>query len=442
MEKPAISFGFFTEYQEAVELYFSQNPTESKLIQAISDNYGVKKELIVPGPAEYFLPGGLFFGSGVEFISEELGFSITSLDAQILREVGPIVLPVPAVHEALGNLNSSKIFDQSQVTKQLQVRQGLDDQLRTEISQKTGFHPKYLAFNYGVDGVLSSLFRMIREENGPSKILLDMPNYFEAISYAKKSGHTLIEVSREVASGFALPLEEYLSKLATKPRVVLLTDPTNPLGSAWSSEELRAILESVVEGTSVVIDRADAVLPVSISDQELLERYQSLDILIMRSFSKEYAMAGWRVGYAVGTREETITRLQKYSPKVLMQESYKEALRRMGDGTKGNIIQSYAQAHAYVEGNRPELENSGLKIHPSISGCFILEFKENSEERIKKLFERLGEKYGCTTYPYLPLVGGQGPHDLRGLPSNCVRGIIGSMRELLETYQELFVNSS
>lgn len=82
--------------------------------------------------------------------------------------------------------------------------------------------------------------------------------------------------------------------------LVLIANPNNPTGTAWRADEVRAVLEGVPDDVLVVLDEAyhefvtDAEVP---DGAERLGEYPNL--VVLRTFSKAWALAGLRVGYAM-----------------------------------------------------------------------------------------------------------------------------------------------
>jgi len=96
---------------------------------------------------------------------------------------------------------------------------------------------------------------------------------------------------------------EELLAAACQPgaRAVVIASPNDPTGTLTTSAELRMLLEGVPSGVAVLLDEAlvDFVDAQSQSSSiELLEEFPRL--LVFRSFSKAWGLAGTRVGYAIG----------------------------------------------------------------------------------------------------------------------------------------------
>ncbi|MCP1124052.1 histidinol-phosphate transaminase [Bacillus sp. 3103sda1] len=96
-------------------------------------------------------------------------------------------------------------------------------------------------------------------------------------------------------------LDEIASAIDGKTKIVWICNPNNPTGTYVNDRKLREFMREVHKETLVVIDEAyyeyvtASDLPDTIS---LLKEYKNL--LILRTFSKAYGLAAFRVGYAIG----------------------------------------------------------------------------------------------------------------------------------------------
>jgi histidinol-phosphate aminotransferase len=123
------------------------------------------------------------------------------------------------------------------------------------------------------------------------------------------------------ATPVAIPLEQDgrhdLAAMAAavndRTRLVFLCSPNNPTGPTLSREEVRGFLAAVPDDLLVVLDEAYAEYvrdPFAVSGiRDFLDRP---NVVVLRSFSKAYGLAGLRVGYAVGP-EEVIALLRSVS---------------------------------------------------------------------------------------------------------------------------------
>ncbi|MFQ5998358.1 MAG: pyridoxal phosphate-dependent aminotransferase [Candidatus Bathyarchaeia archaeon] len=107
-------------------------------------------------------------------------------------------------------------------------------------------------------------------------------------------------------------LEQLKSKITSKTKVIIVNSPHNPTGGVYSRELLKAIMDLAQDNDLFVLadETYDAFL-YGESFNTITEFDKNLErTVVTNSFSKTFAMTGWRVGY-VATSEKLITELVK-----------------------------------------------------------------------------------------------------------------------------------
>src|SRR5258707_3692954 len=100
--------------------------------------------------------------------------------------------------------------------------------------------------------------------------------------------------------------------ITPKTGVIYLANPNNPTGSAFTGKEFEEFLASVPDGVLVVLDEAYIDYAVSMDLQQSVEAYRKRkNLLILRTFSKVYGLAGLRIGYAI-RRPEVLSAMNKF----------------------------------------------------------------------------------------------------------------------------------
>jgi histidinol-phosphate aminotransferase len=100
---------------------------------------------------------------------------------------------------------------------------------------------------------------------------------------------------------FAFDLHAMKEAITPNTGVIYLANPNNPTGSAFTGKEFADFLEKVPEGVLVVLDEAYIHYAVSVGLWHSVEAYRKRkNLLILRTFSKVYGLAGLRIGYAIG----------------------------------------------------------------------------------------------------------------------------------------------
>ncbi len=114
----------------------------------------------------------------------------------------------------------------------------------------------------------------------------------------RASGAELVLVPQK---NFAFDLDAMAKAITTKTRVIYLANPNNPTGTAFTLGELEEFLGRVPESVLVVLDEAYVHYAPSLNrrkSEEIFRRHGNL--LILRTFSKVYGLAGMRIGFAIG----------------------------------------------------------------------------------------------------------------------------------------------
>jgi histidinol-phosphate aminotransferase len=104
------------------------------------------------------------------------------------------------------------------------------------------------------------------------------------------------------AAGYGHDLEKMLAAIDATTRVVYLASPNNPTGTSLAAAEIESFLEAVPANVLVVLDEAyrEYMRPELRPDvNPWLERHPNL--IVLRTFSKIYGLAGLRVGYAIAS---------------------------------------------------------------------------------------------------------------------------------------------
>jgi len=171
-----------------------------------------------------------------------------------------------------------------------------EKELRDEISRYVGASARIgkenIVIGAGVDGVLDTLVKIFIETG--DEALIPIPTFSLYESLVKIAGG-MPEYMKRKSGEYSIPLDELISACNEKTKMVFISSPNNPTGNCIPEGEMRAIIESVPKAM-VVIDEAYVEFADS-SLVHLVKEYEN--VLVLRTFSKAFGLAGLRVGYAV-----------------------------------------------------------------------------------------------------------------------------------------------
>ncbi len=139
-------------------------------------------------------------------------------------------------------------------------------------------------------------------------VLGDSNRYPDGGTAIRASGAELAHVAQR---DFAFDLNAMAKAITPKTGVIYLANPNNPTGSAFGRTEFDKFLAAIPDGVLVVLDEAYIHYAVSMGLRDSVEAYrQRKNLLILRTFSKVYGLAGLRIGYAIG-RTDLLSAMNK-----------------------------------------------------------------------------------------------------------------------------------
>jgi histidinol-phosphate aminotransferase len=164
-------------------------------------------------------------------------------------------------------------------------------------------------------------------------------------------------------------LEAMAAEITVATRLVLVCNPNNPTSTALSLEEIDAFIERVPRHCAVILDEAYCEFALTLGDPsasvDLLRRHPNL--MLLRTFSKAYGLAGLRVGYGLCGSEDLRAAIdQVRQPFYLNAPAQAAAVQALGhqDEVERRV--------AHTVGARLEL-SEGLRA----LGCWVAESEAN-----------------------------------------------------------------
>ena len=211
---------------------------------------------------------------------------------------------------------------------------------------------------------------------------------------------------------FGHDLEAMAAALRDDTRIVYLANPNNPTGTWFDDAALERLLSKVPATTLVVVDEAYheyVEAPGLSSALQFLPSHPNL--IVTRTFSKAYALAGLRVGYMIGAAEigAVIERLREsFNVNCLALAAAEAAL-----GDQQHVVRAKAWNLAERDWLAGRLRAKGFRVLPSQTNFVLIDFGRDAAPVERLLFER-----GVITRP----MGGYGLRE-------CLRISVGARAE-------------
>jgi len=193
--------------------------------------------------------------------------------------------PIPEVIAAIAGSSINRYPDASAL------------ELRTRLADRFGVALGQVHLGAGSVSILAQL---IQAAAGPGDEVLYAWRSFEAYPALVQVAHaTSVRVPVDADGRHNLPA--MAAAVTERTRVIIVCSPNNPTSTIVRAAEFDAFMAAVPETVLVLLDEAYAEFVTdksSVDGREVIDRYPNL--VVLRSFSKAYGLAGLRIGYAVG----------------------------------------------------------------------------------------------------------------------------------------------
>lgn len=241
--------------------------------------------------------------------------------------------------------------------------------LRTQLGQHHGLDAARIVLDHGSEALLRlivSTFTTPGEE-----VLFGQYSFPGYTRLAQACGATPVRIPMP---GLLLKIENVLDALSVQTRIVILDNPNNPTGQVWSQSDLARIHRFLPRDVLLVLDAAYAEYvqsPQYSVGFDLATDYEN--VIVTRTFSKFYGLAGVQVGWAYGAAP-LIDMLNKarlpFSCHTLAQVGAQAAL-----GDAAHQFQTLAHYHDVMPWFCTALDQLDLPFIPSQGNFVLVDFE-------------------------------------------------------------------
>ena len=236
--------------------------------------------------------------------------------------------------------------------------------LKQKVAEQYGLKAENVLTGAGSSAMIDMIGLTFLDDG--DEVLFSAPTYGAFADMAYLNGGVPVSVPVTEEQKFNLPAMK--EKIGEKTKIVVICNPNNPTGTYVPIGELEAFADTLPEDVLLVMDEAYmefATEPDCCSMVDYMKAHLEKPILVLRTFSKYYAMAGLRVGYALGS-EELIGIMRKCSASWNLNVCAQKA------AVAGLADQEYYQEQKakIVEGREyleKEMAALGCRVYPSQS---------------------------------------------------------------------------
>jgi len=260
--------------------------------------------------------------------------------------------------------------------------------ITSRLEKEFGVPADNILLGYGSEDILKQVFYFFVKEN--DKVLLPLQSWWYYTAIAKEiNAQRLYYNLVERRKSFEFNISEIIAEMEKEhPRLVLICSPNNPTGNSIKYRHLRRIMKLSQETESIVV-LDEAYWGFNSASNKSLKLVEDFDnILILRTFSKLYALAGVRIGFAfIG---KGLKNLAQYNKRYLGFNRISEELTFAALDSK----QYYKKIARLIEKDKKRyyntLEKLNIKVFRSDANFILLKVPEQYIKPLKYEFEREG----------------------------------------------------
>jgi histidinol-phosphate aminotransferase len=254
-----------------------------------------------------------------------------------------------------------------------------EDELRAGVARYVGFSAENIVIGAGIDGVVDTLVKIFIA-NG-NEAIIPIPTFSLYESLVTIAGGMPRYIPRKRADNFDISGDKLIAACNDRTRMIFLSSPNNPTGNCIAERDVKEIAESVPTAM-VVIDEAY----VEFADTSLVNLVNEYEtVVVLRTFSKAFGLAGLRVGYAI-VPEWLVSAYKKVAiPFSVNSVAIQAAIAALSD--KDHVRRSIE----LVKSGRTFLENNlqGLfKVYPSEANFVLLDVSPQKSSEVCDALEK------------------------------------------------------
>jgi len=283
--------------------------------------------------------------------------------------------PSPQVRTALAGVPLDRYSDAQAIA------------LRERLARVHGLTPEHIIVGNGTAELIWLLGMAYLQRGDP--VVIIGPTFGEYRAAAELMGARVTAYRAPAATDFqpdVAAIEALIGR--QRPRLTFLCNPNNPTGVYLRREAVEALVAACGEGVLVVDEAYRAFVAETWPSEPLVERGPGLspaegNVVLLRSMTKDHALAGLRLGYALASPEVVAT-LKKVQPSWSVNAAAQAAgLAALADEDHlRETLPKIAEAKAYL---LEELTRLGLRVVPSAANFLLVEVGDGRGLRRKLL---------------------------------------------------------
>lgn len=170
--------------------------------------------------------------------------------------------------------------------------------LKRKLARSLSIEPDNLVLGNGSDELIDVIIKTFVEED--ENIITADVTFLEYEIIAGTFGRRVVKTPLKY---FKYDLQSIKGKIDKKTKIIFISNPNNPTGTYVTKYEVEEFLSGLPDNILLVLDEAyDTFIDVD-DFPNSLKYFKNKNVIVLKTFSKAYGLAGLRIGYAIARRE-------------------------------------------------------------------------------------------------------------------------------------------
>jgi len=240
---------------------------------------------------------------------------------------------------------------------------------------KVDFNEDEILISCGGKHSLYNIFQTLLDKE--DEVIIPSPYWVSYPPMVELAEGKPVIVNTSYESGYKLKVDDLKKAITSKTKAIIINSPSNPTGSAYSEEELRELLD-------IIVDKEIYIISDDIYSKIIYDDYKFINalmlypeykdkIIIATGVSKTYAMTGWRIGFT-GANKNIISAMSKIqgqstsNPTSIAQYAALAAIK--GDQSFiANMLEEFNKRRNYIVNELNTIE--GVKCFKPIGAFYV-----------------------------------------------------------------------
>jgi histidinol-phosphate aminotransferase len=327
-------------------------------------------------------------GKSIEEVQKDLGAKKWVKLASNENLLGPSAKAIVAIRKELPNIYL--------------YPEGPCPVLRKVLAEKFEISERMVVISNGADNLILMIANAFVNEG--DEVMMADPTFSVYTNATQIMGGKPIKVRLK---DFTHDLDSMLKKVSSKTKLVFVCNPNNPTGTTVSRKAFNEFLSKLPRRVIVVLDEAYGDFAEDVFNPNGLDYVKKgKQLILLRTFSKVYGLAGLRIGYGLGRKDLTDCLYQVRDPFPVHRLAQVAAVAALND--EDHATRSIQLVHEGKKYLYKELDRIGLFYVPSQANFIFIDFGRDSEEVFQALLRegiiiRPGKVWGYPTFARLTI---------------------------------------